>query len=167
MLIAVIIPAYNEAGNIGRLIEETIEAVPEAVLQEVIVVDDASDDGADAEIKAMLGRHKQLRYLRHGRRAGQSAALRSAVIAATAPVIATMDGDGQNDPADIMRLVARLVGRRNEDGLVGADPQHGKSIATTTREAREVVSVLRSIDDHERDAPTGECVCQPGCDSHR
>ena len=58
MRIAVVIPAYNEAGNIGRLIEETIAAVPQATLQEVIVVDDASDDGTDAEIKAMLGRQR-------------------------------------------------------------------------------------------------------------
>ena len=49
MRIAVIIPAYNEAGNIGTLVEETIAAVPETVLQEVIVIDDASDDGTDAE----------------------------------------------------------------------------------------------------------------------
>jgi dolichol-phosphate mannosyltransferase len=115
MRIAVVIPAYNEAGNIGPLIEETIAAVPAATLAELIVVDDASDDGMDAEIKALLGRHKVRRYLRHGRRAGQSAALRSGAIAATAPVIATMDGDGQNDPADIMRLLARL-------GRDGAEP---------------------------------------------
>jgi glycosyltransferase involved in cell wall biosynthesis len=115
----VVIPAYNDAGNIGRLIEETVAAVPEASLQEVIVVDDASDDGTGAEIKAMLGRYKPLRYLRHGRRAGQSAALRSGVIAATAPIIATMDGDGQNDPADIMRLVSRLGRNGREPALVG------------------------------------------------
>lgn len=94
MRIAVVIPAYNEAGNIGRLIEETIAAVPEATLQEVIVVDDASDC-TGAETKALLSRCQQLRYLRHGKRAGQSAALRSGVIAATALVIATMDGDGR------------------------------------------------------------------------
>lgn len=119
MRISVVIPAYNEAGNIGRLIEETIAAVPEASLEEVVVVDDASDDGTDAEIKALLGRHGALRYLRHGSRAGQSAALRNGVIAATAPVIATMDGDGQNDPADIMRLVARLGPEGGEPALVG------------------------------------------------
>lgn len=94
MRIAVVIPAYNEAGNIGPLIEETIAAVPEATLQEVIVVDDASDC-TGAETKALLSRYQQLRYLRHGKRAGQSAALRSGVIAATALVIATMDGDGR------------------------------------------------------------------------
>jgi dolichol-phosphate mannosyltransferase len=76
MRIAVVNPAHNEAGNIGRLLEETVAAVPEASLQEVIVVDDASDDGTGPEIKAMLGRYKP-RYLRHGRCAGQSAALRS------------------------------------------------------------------------------------------
>jgi dolichol-phosphate mannosyltransferase len=118
MRIAVVIPAYNEAGNIGLLIEETIAAVPAATLAEIIVVDDASDDGMDAEIKALLGRHKALRYLRHGTRAGQSAALRSGVIAATAPVIATMDGDGQNDPADIMRLFARLGRETGEPAMV-------------------------------------------------
>ena len=86
MRIAVVIPAYNEAGNIGRLINETVAAVPEASLQEVIVVDDASDDETGAEIKAMLGRYKPLRYLRHGRRAGQSAALRSGVIPGMDPL---------------------------------------------------------------------------------
>jgi dolichol-phosphate mannosyltransferase len=88
-------------------------------LQEVIVVDDASDDGTGAEIEALMGRFKALRYLRHGRRAGQSAALRNGVIAATAPVIATMDGDGQNDPAEIMRLVAKLGPEGGEPALVG------------------------------------------------
>src|SRR5512137_1585352 len=99
MRIAVVIPAYNEAVNIGPLIEETIAAVPAATLAEV--------NETAAEIKALLGRHECLRYLRHGRRAGQSAALRNGVAAATAPVIATLNGDGQNDPADIMRLLAR------------------------------------------------------------
>ena len=119
MRIAVVIPAYNEAGNIGRLIDETVAAVPEASLQEVIVVDDARDDETGAEIKAMLGRYKPLRDLRHGRCAGQSAALRSGVIAATAPVIATIDGGGQNDPAEIMRLVPRLGRDGREPALVG------------------------------------------------
>ena len=63
MRIAVVIPAFNEAGNIGALVEETIAAVPPGTLQEVIVVDDASDDGTGAEIKALLARHAALRYL--------------------------------------------------------------------------------------------------------
>jgi dolichol-phosphate mannosyltransferase len=108
MRISVVIPAFNEEGNIGRLVEETFTQVPESALGEVIAVDDGSADGTAAEIKALLSQYPRLRYLRHGRRAGQSAALRTGVLAARFPVIATMDGDGQNDPADIMRLAARL-----------------------------------------------------------
>jgi dolichol-phosphate mannosyltransferase len=108
MRISVVIPAVNEEGNIGRLIEETFAAVPQTALGEVIAVDDGSDDGTGAEIKALLAKYPRLRYLRHGQRAGQSAALRTGVLAARFPIIATMDGDAQNDPADIMRLLGRL-----------------------------------------------------------
>lgn len=117
MRISVVIPAFNEAGNIGPLIEETFALVPEAALGELIAVDDASDDGTGAEIKALLGDYPRLRYLRHGTRAGQSAALRTGILAARFPVIATLDGDGQNDPADIMRLYAKLGGEGREPAM--------------------------------------------------
>ena len=123
MRISVVIPAFNEEGNIGRLVEETIAEVPESALGEVIVVDDASDDGTGAEIKALLSRYPRLRYLRHEHRAGQSAALRSGVLAARYPVIASMDGDGQNDPADIMRLFAGSAARACEPAMAaGSGP---------------------------------------------
>jgi dolichol-phosphate mannosyltransferase len=118
MRISVVIPAFNEAGNIGRLIEETFSAVPATVLGEVIVVDDASDDGTGAEVKGLLNKYSALRYLRHGSRAGQSAALRTGVIAARCLVIATMDGDGQNDPKDIPRLLAKLGAEGSEPAMV-------------------------------------------------
>src|SRR5215472_12418204 len=108
MTVAVVIPALNEEGNIGRLIEETFQAVPPETLKEVIVIDDGSFDGTGAEIKALLPAYPKLRYIRHGEKAGQSAAVRTGVHAARSPVIATMDGDGQNDPADISKLLARL-----------------------------------------------------------
>ena len=119
MRLSVIIPAFNEEGNIGRLVEETFQAVPDAVLGEVIVVDDGSDDGTDAEIKTLARKHSRLRYIRHAARAGQSAALRTGVLAASFPAIATMDGDGQNDPDDIMRLYSRLGPAGQEPALVG------------------------------------------------
>jgi dolichol-phosphate mannosyltransferase len=110
MRVTVVIPALNEAGNIGRLVEETYASVPGPRLAEVIVVDDASEDATSSEIKALIesGRCPGLRYLRHDRRSGQSAALRSGILAATSPIIATMDGDGQNDPHDIPRLLEAL-----------------------------------------------------------
>jgi dolichol-phosphate mannosyltransferase len=120
--IAVVIPALNEEGNIGRLILETYEFVPAGMLAEVIVVDDASTDKTPTEVKDLIasGRYPGLSYVRHAAKSGQSTALRTGVLAATAPVIATMDGDGQNDPRDIVRLVEKL-GPAGESGpaLVG------------------------------------------------
>ncbi len=111
MRLTVVIPALNEAGNIGHLVEETYAVVPSAMLAEVVVVDDASEDATGAEVKALIasGAYPGLRYLRHGERSGQSAALRTGILAATSAVIATMDGDGQNDPRDIPRLAEKLA----------------------------------------------------------
>lgn len=117
MRVTVVIPALNEAGNIGRLVEETYAHVPSSRLSETIVVDDASTDATPDEIKGLIasGRYPGLRYLRHDKRSGQSAALRSGILAATSPVIATMDGDGQNDPRDIPRLLD-LLAQPGSDG---------------------------------------------------
>jgi dolichol-phosphate mannosyltransferase len=108
MTVSVIIPALNEEGNIGVLVRETYKAVPSHLLSEVIVVDDGSTDGTGKEIKALLNELPALRYIRHATRTGQSAAIRTAILAAKYPVIATMDGDGQNDPADIPKLYEKL-----------------------------------------------------------
>jgi dolichol-phosphate mannosyltransferase len=111
MRVSVVIPALNEAGNIGRLVEETYANVPADVLGEVIVIDDYSSDATGDEVRDLIdgGRHQGLRYLRHGKRAGQSAAMRTGILAASGSIIATMDGDGQNDPRDIPRLLERLA----------------------------------------------------------
>jgi glycosyltransferase involved in cell wall biosynthesis len=112
MRISVVIPALNEAGNIGRLVEETYAAVPAEDLGEVIVIDDGSDDTTPDEVKALIagGHHPGLRYIRHASRCGQSTAVRTGILAARHPVIATMDGDGQNDPHDIPNLLTKLTG---------------------------------------------------------
>jgi dolichol-phosphate mannosyltransferase len=142
MRISVVIPAFNEEGNIGRLVEETFAQVPESALGEVIAVDDGSDDGTGAEIKALLGRYQRLRYLRHARRAGQSAALRTGVLAARFPVIATMDGDGQNDPADIMRLFARL-GRPGSEPAMAAGIRAGRKGPGSRKAASRFANYIR------------------------
>ncbi len=107
--VSVVIPALNEAGNIGRLIEETFAAVPGDLLREVIVVDDGSTDATASEIKALIPEHEGLRYVRHDKPYGQSAAMRSGILAASGDIIATMDGDGQNDPKDIPHLVKKVA----------------------------------------------------------
>ncbi|KAB2847496.1 MAG: glycosyltransferase family 2 protein [Hyphomicrobiaceae bacterium] len=109
MRVSVVIPAFNEARNIGRLVRETYATVPADILAEVIVVDDGSADGTGSEVKELIGTLPGLRYLRHDKCAGQSTAMRTGILAAQSPIIATMDGDGQNDPRDIARLLDKLA----------------------------------------------------------
>jgi dolichol-phosphate mannosyltransferase len=139
MSVSVIIPALNEAGNIGRLVEETYAAIPADRLAEVIVVDDCSVDATGDEIKALIASHPGLRYLRHGARSGQSAAIRTGVLAASSPIIATMDGDGQNDPHDIPRLLARL-GANINDGPAMVGGVRAKRKAVGSRRLASVVA---------------------------
>ena len=111
MRVTVVLPVFNEAGNIGPLVSEIYDALAETLVVEVIVADDGSEDTTGEEVASLIagGRHPRLRYLRHARRVGQSAALRTGIMAANTPIIVTMDGDGQNDPRDIAKLLARLA----------------------------------------------------------
>lgn len=108
MRVSVVIPAFNEAGNIANLVRETYENLAPDVLAEVIVVDDFSSDGTQEELRAAMAEFPTLRVIRHAETSGQSAALRTGITAASTDIIASMDGDGQNDPRDISRLLERL-----------------------------------------------------------
>lgn len=101
--LSVVIPVHNEAENIARLVAE-IDAVLAGQQFEIICVDDASTDASLAALTGLRDRHVTLRVLRHRTRAGQSAAIHTGVAAARAAWIVTLDGDGQNDPADIPAL---------------------------------------------------------------
>ena len=98
---------HNEAGNAETLVRE-IAGTCAALAPEIIVVDDASEDDTPAILRALRAEVPELRVLSHARNAGQSRAVRTGVLAARAPVIATLDGDGQNPPGDIPRLYVRL-----------------------------------------------------------
>ena len=112
MQFSIVIPVYNEAGNVAPLVAEISRAMEGAGAFEIICVDDGSDDATGCELRGLRRNWPALRVLRHHRRNGQSGALLSGVRAARAPWIITLDGDGQNDPADIPLLIARL-GRRD------------------------------------------------------
>ena len=106
--ISVLVPVMNEAGNIAPLVEEICTALAGRSF-EIIYVDDASNDDSPAELAATAAAVPQLRVLRHANRAGQSAAIRSALLAAGGRLIAVLDGDGQNVPADLPNLEAALM----------------------------------------------------------
>ncbi len=105
--LSIVVPVRDESGNASDLAME-IAAALDGRSYEVIFVDDASSDDTRAELAALKSRLPQLRLIGHRTNAGQSRAVRTGVLAARAPLVATLDGDGQNDPADIPRLVMRL-----------------------------------------------------------
>lgn len=111
--LSVVVPTYNEAGNIAQLASE-IAAVLAGRAFEVIVVDDGSSDSTAAETLGMRSTVPQLRLLRHAQRRGQSAALISGVRTARAAWVVTLDGDCQNDPRDIETLLAARDAARDE-----------------------------------------------------
>jgi dolichol-phosphate mannosyltransferase len=104
MELSVVIPVRDEAGNIAPLVAEIAAALDGRVAYEIVYVDDGSRDATAAEIRRLQDSVRQLRLVRHLTSCGQSAAIRSGVRAARGAWIATLDGDGQNDPADIPRL---------------------------------------------------------------
>ena len=106
--VSVVVPVRNEAGNIAPLVAEIAKALDGQWRFEVVYVDDGSSDGTDAELKRLMTQHAWLRRVRHKQSCGQSAAVRTGVAAARAPIVVTLDGDGQNDPAFIPALVRAL-----------------------------------------------------------
>lgn len=111
MKLSVIIPVKDEADNIVPLLEELRAAMGEASDWEVLVVDDGSHDDGPARVNALAAAgYPALRLLRHARSLGQSAALRSGARAASGEWLGTLDGDGQNDPADLARMWREAVG---------------------------------------------------------
>jgi dolichol-phosphate mannosyltransferase len=116
--IAVVVPVRNEAGNIAPLVDEIAAALGGQWRFEVVYVNDGSSDGTDAELKRLMSQHAWLRRVRHKQSCGQSAAVRSGVMAARAPLIVTLDGDGQNDPAFIPALLRALEAGMPGVGLI-------------------------------------------------
>jgi dolichol-phosphate mannosyltransferase len=102
---SVVVPVCNEAENVDPLVRE-IHAAMSPRDYEMIFIDDGSTDDTGAILTKLKAEFPALRVLRHSFRSGQSAAVASGVRAARAPWIATLDGDGQNDPADIPKLIA-------------------------------------------------------------
>ena len=104
MDLSVVIPVKDEAANVAPLVAELRAALDGLLDYEIVYVDDGSEDGTAAEVARLQAEAPHLRLLRHMRSCGQSAAIRSGVRAARAAWIATLDGDGQNDPADILKM---------------------------------------------------------------
>ncbi len=105
--LSVVVPVKNEAENILPLLDEIHAALQGKVEFEVVYVDDGSDDATPAVLAQARALHPRLRVVRHRAGCGQSQAVATGVRYATGALIATLDGDGQNDPADLPAMLAR------------------------------------------------------------
>ena len=116
--ISVVVPVHDEAGAAAALAREIAHAFAGRNF-EMIFVDDASRDSTLAELRGVMDELPTLRVLAHGANAGQSRAVRTGVMAARAPIVVTLDGDGQNPPHDAPRLADALIAAPANVALVG------------------------------------------------
>ena len=105
--ISVVVPVHNESGNVVSLLDEIAAALQGVTAFEAVFVDDCSSDNTRDILRDYAGSHPWLTVVCHLNNCGQSTAVRTGVLHARGTVIATLDGDGQNDPADIPALLAR------------------------------------------------------------
>jgi glycosyltransferase involved in cell wall biosynthesis len=151
--VSVVVPVKDEAGNVGPLARE-IAAALKAEAHEIIFVDDGSTDATAAELQALKAEIPALRVLRHARNLGQSRSIRSGVMAARGGIVVTLDGDGQNDPADTPQLLAML---RTDSGLAMVS---GVRVKRQDKASRRLASRLGN---GLRNALLGDGASDTGC----
>jgi dolichol-phosphate mannosyltransferase len=115
--VSVVVPVRNEAGNVAPLVAEIAAALSGRTF-EIVYVNDGSSDSTEGEIVQLAKSHAWLRQIKHAASCGQSSAVRTGVTYAHAPVVVTLDGDGQNDPSFIPELLRVLEGGGLRMGLV-------------------------------------------------
>jgi glycosyltransferase involved in cell wall biosynthesis len=154
--VAVVVPVRNEAGNIAALVAEIAKALDGQWRFEVIYVNDGSSDGSEAELKRLMAQYSWLRRVRHKQSSGQSAAVRSGVTAARAPLVVTLDGDGQNDPAFIPAMLRALEAGAPRIGLI-AGQRVGRKASLFKQLQSRIANAVRSavLRDGTRDTGCG------------
>lgn len=154
MSISIVIPVYNEEDCIGPLLAEIADLAPRLPLADVVVVDDGSSDGTAAAVRAMKPNLTSIRLIRHRSRRGQSTATLTGIRSARGELIVTMDGDGQNNPADIPALFEAYQQAANVDPRTMAAGQRMKRQDNTVRRLSSQIANgvrRRVLDDGVRD----------------
>ena len=115
--VSIVVPVRNEAGNVAPLIAEIAAALDGRWVYEIIYVNDGSTDATAGDLAAAMKQRGNLRQINHAVSSGQSAAVRSGVLAARGAIVATLDGDGQNNPAFLPDLIAAIEQGGDRVGL--------------------------------------------------
>ena len=155
MELSVVIPVRNEAGNIAPLVAEITAALNGVAAYEIVYVDDGSDDATAAEIRRLQAGVPQLVLVRHRESCGQSAAIRTGVKAARGAWIATLDGDGQNDPADIPALWRIAQEAPASPPLMVAGHRAHRQDSWSKRRASRIANAIRRRMLHDDTPDTG------------
>ncbi|MBT0957805.1 glycosyltransferase family 2 protein [Alphaproteobacteria bacterium KMM 3653] len=155
--VSIVIPVKNERDNIGALVLAIAETCDPICGFEVLVVDDGSTDDTAAHVADMCRADPRIRLLQHPQSAGQSAAVHSGVIAAQAPIVCTLDGDGQNPASELPKLFAPLM--TDEAGTLGlvAGQRVARQDTFSKRWASKFANGLRArmLNDGTRDTGCG------------
>ena len=152
--VSIVVPVRNEADNIAPLIAEIAAALDGRWAYEIIYVNDGSTDATAERLAAAMTQRSNLRQLRHAMSTGQSAAVRSGVRAARGAVVATLDGDGQNNPAFLPDLIATLEKGGTRVGLVAGQRVGRKDTGFKKLQSR-VANAVRSAILHDGTRDTG------------
>jgi len=153
--VSVVVPVRNEAGNIAPLVAEIAGALKDRSF-EIVYVNDGSRDATEQELRALMSERPWLRQIRHTQSCGQSAAIRTGVATARAPLVVTIDGDGQNDPAFIPALIAAFEAGAPRVGLIAGQRVGRKATAFKKVQSRVANSIRSAVlKDRTRDTGCG------------
>ena len=143
--VSIVVPVRNEADNVAPLIAEIIGALGGRWVYEIIYVNDGSTDATAERLAALMQQHSQLRQLTHAIASGQSAAVRSGVRAARGAVVATLDGDGQNNPAFLPDLILAVESGGGRIGLAAGQRVGRKDNGFKRLQSRIANAVRKAI----------------------
>src|SRR5260370_3737175 len=143
--VSIVVPVRNEAGNIAPLIAEIAARLDKGVSFEIIYVNDGSSDRTESELTLLMASRPWLRVIKHQSSCGQSAAVHTGVCHARAPIIVTLDGDGQNDPAFIPALLKVLSEGAPRIGLVAGQRVGRQATAFKKLQSRIANGVRNAI----------------------
>lgn len=159
LLLTIIIPVHNEAGNIGPLLDEIDSIFSQRVdlhnKYEIIVVNDGSTDGCTTEVAERSAKRPHIRLIHHPHKMGMSVAIRTAALHSAAPWIMTIDGDGQNDPADMPRLLDIAWSEGLNHSFLVAGLRVNRQDTTGKRWASKIANFIRNSLLHDGCPDTG------------
>ncbi len=152
--LSVVVPVFNERDNVTPLVNEIVAALRGRLPFEIVYVDDQSKDDSLAVLTGLMASVPELRVVQHLKQSGQSTAVRNGIKAARGAWIATLDGDGQNDPADIPKLLDQRASA-DPDIKLFAGWRVNRKDTGSKRWASKAANAIRSRLLHDETPDTG------------